>query len=248
MTADEEPIRHDAGEPTLASPPPYLHVTLDLSDTEQKVLFIAKDLMQKHYLLDLKDLYSQAMRSLKDFKPFAIQQAIDGLCRKKILFGGSAITRDTLLDNETRRAIFDVICKHPGIHFSAIKRRVDKDSRTLMIHLRVLERFEMIRAENFNNSKAYFDFFLPKGHDSFYFHLQKDKVHDILAAIMAHPGISLATLASIIGDAVPNSTFYRKIKVMLENNMLSARYDDGKIVGLDIPPELLPILDRVLFK
>jgi DNA-binding transcriptional ArsR family regulator len=248
MTTDEGSKIYPNGAPDTTEVPFYSRYAIQLTEAEQKVLVIAKELMRKHYLLDLKDLHSQAVRFLKEYTPYSIQQAIDGLCRKKVLFGGSALTRDTVLDNETRRAVFDNICKYPGIHFSAIRRSVEKDSRTTMVHLRVLERFEMVRVENYNNSKAYFDFFLPKEHDLFYHYLHKDKVREIYAALLSQPGISLGALASVLSDAIPHPTLYRKVKILIENNLLSGTYDAGQLVSLSIPPHLATPLTSMISK
>jgi DNA-binding transcriptional ArsR family regulator len=248
MTTDEGSKSGNIGAPVTTELPFYSRYVVQLTEAEQKVLVIAKELMRKHYLLDLKDLYSQAVRFLKDYTPFSVQQAIDGLCRKKVLFGGSALTRDTVLGNETRRVIFDLICQLPGIHFSAIRMDVDKDSRTTMIHLRVLERFEMIRVENYSNNKAYFDFFLPKEHDLFYHYLHKDKVREIYAALLSQPGISLGALVSVFNDSIPHPTLYRKVKILLENNLLSGTYDAGQLVSLSVPPRLVTPLTLMLSK
>jgi predicted transcriptional regulator len=219
---------------------------MPLTEIEQKVLVIAKELIRKHYTLDLKDLYSQSVRLLRDLKPFAIQQAIDGLCHKKVFFGGGALTRDTVLDNETRRDIFDHIRRLPGIHFSAIKRAVNTDSRTMMIHLRVLERFEMIRTENFGNSKSYYDFFLSKEHDVFYHFLHKDKVREIYATILSQPGVSMGALVEHFREAIPPPTLYRKVNTLLENNLLIGTFDAGQLVSLVIPPLLMPIVSSMV--
>jgi predicted transcriptional regulator len=246
MTEDQQSNIYNNGARATSEIPFYARYAMQLTQIEQKVLVIAKELMRKHYLLDLKDLYSQTMRILRDYTPFAVQQAIDGLCHKKVLFGGIAMTRDTVLDNATRRLIFDQICRLPGIHFSATRKAVDTDSRTMMIHLRVLERFEMVRVENYGNCKAYFDFFLTKENDLFYHFLHKDKVREIYAALLSQPGISLGALAGALSEAIPHPTLYRKVKALLENNLLSGTYDAGQLVSLSVPPNLVTPLTSML--
>jgi predicted transcriptional regulator len=242
MKAEQRLRIYDNGAPDKSEIPFYTRYVMELTEIEQKVLVIAKELMRKHYLLDLKDLNSQAVRLLRDYTSFAI----DGLCRKKVLFGGSALTRDTVLDNAMRRDIFDQICRLPGIHFSGIRRAVDTDSRTMMIHLRVLERFEMVRTENYGNCRAYFDFFLPKENDLFYHYLHKDKVREIYAALLSKPGISLGALAAALSDAIPHPTLYRKVQILLENNLLSGIHDSGQIVALFVPLHLVAPLTTLL--
>ncbi len=246
MTAEQGINNLDHGARNTTDPPFNSRYAMQLTESEQKVLVIAKELMRKHYVLDLKDLYSQSVRILKDLSPYSIQQAIDGLCRKKVLFGGSTLSRDTVLNNETRRAIFEGIRRLPGIHLSAIRKAVDKDSRTTMIHLRVLERFEMIRAENFGKSKSYYDFFLSKEHDVFYHFSHKDKVRDIYAAVLSQPGISMAVLAARFSDTIPHPTLYRKVKTLLENNLLSGTFDAGQLVAITIPPKLVLVVTSMV--
>nr|MDO8085283.1 hypothetical protein [Candidatus Sigynarchaeum springense] len=245
MTTEQGFNNHDHGALATTDIPFYSRYAKPLTEIEQKVLFIAKELIRKHYVLDLKDLYSHSVRLLKDLKPFSIQQAIDGLCRKKILFGGGTLTRDKVLANETRRAIFEGICRLPGIHFSGIKRVVGKDSRTTILHLRVLERFEMVRVAHFGNSTAYYDFFLSKENDLFYHISHKDKVREIYAAILSQPGISMGALAAHFHESIPPPTLYRKVQTLLEYNLLSGTFNAGQLVAINIPPNLLPIVSAM---
>ncbi len=217
-----------------------------LTEIEQKVLGIARELMRKHYLLDLEDLCTQSVRFLHDYTQSALQQTIESLSRKNVLFDGSALTRETVLNNETRRRILDIIRERPGIHLSTIRKAIEIGSRTAMVHLRVLERFQMIRAERYNNIKAYFDYILPKENDLFYHYLQKGKMREIYSAVLSQPGISMVEIASSFRDSIPQPTLYRKLKALLESNLLDGKIESGQIVALFIPPRLAPIVSSIL--
>ncbi|MBN2153777.1 MAG: hypothetical protein JW839_20130 [Candidatus Lokiarchaeota archaeon] len=217
-----------------------------LTEIEQKVLGIARELMRKHYLLDLEDLCMQSVRFLHDYTRPAIQQAIESLSRKNVVFNGSALTRDTVLNNETRRRILDLIRERPGIHLSTIKKATEIGSRTAMVHLRVLERFQMIRAEKYDNIKAYFDYILPKENDLFYHYLQKGKMREIYSAVLARPGISMVELASLFRDSIPQPTLYRKVKALLDCDLLDGTIGSGQIVALFVPQRLVLIVSSIL--
>jgi DNA-binding transcriptional ArsR family regulator len=249
MDEKAEEQLHDAGKTSPESS--YVsRYQLEFSPTEQKVLFIAKDMMKKHYLLKVQSLFVQSAKELKGLgeDPEAIKEAIHGLILKKVVFDGSALTRDEVLANEIRHQMFDLICARPGINISGIRAALDRDSRTILLHLRVLEKFEFVRYALFANNKVYYEFYSPKDLDALYYYLQKNGAADIFKVILKNPSCSRGELSSALEGSIPASTLARKINVLLDNNLVVGEYDADTLVGLKLPTRFIATIQEFISK
>jgi len=239
MTGDQVKEVHDdfvKGKNESFEPSILSRYRVDFSPTEKKVFMLAKELMKKHYILDTEKLYLQSNKEMKDETPNTVRVAIKGLISKRVLFDGAAMTRDDVLSNETRHRMFEIICTRPGIHISAIRTILDKDSRTILFDLNVLARFGFVRCVSINNNKIYFESSFPNENDVLYYYMQKDKARDIVIAILENPSVSLDDLGTIFSNSMSLKTLSRKIQILLENKLLTAKYEINKIIALNIMP------------
>jgi len=209
---------------------------LEFSPTEKKVLLIAKALMEKHYLLNTESLYRQAVREIKDVAPETIRTAIKMLLSKNILFDGAAMTKDEVLGNETRHRIFEIIYRRPGIHYSGIKALAETDSRSLSFHLNVLGRFGFVRFEQMNNNKAYYEISSPRECDILFYYMQKEDARDIFKVVLEHESISVDDLFTFFEDSMSRQTLLRKIKILIENDLISGKFEASRPISLSIAP------------
>jgi len=210
--------------------------SMEFSPTEKKILLIAKALMRKHYLLNTENLYRQSVREIKDVAPETIRIAIKMLLSKNVLFDGAAMTKDEVLGNEKRYRIFQVICQRPGIHYSGIKSLVETDSRSLSFHLSVLCRFGFVRCEQVNNNKVYYEISSPKECDILFYYMQKEDARDIFKFVLEHESVSMDDLCEFFEGSKSRQTVTRKIKVLLENNLISGKFEENKPISITIPP------------
>jgi predicted transcriptional regulator len=127
------------------------------------------------------------------------------------------------------------VCRDPGIHFSAVRVAIATDSRTLQLHLRMLERYEYIREHNFQNNRVYYEISVPQELDQFYYFLHKDKAVDIFRAILSEPGISIARLTDVLKDSIPRSSLHRKVKTLVDLGLLEHDSEDEAIESLSLP-------------
>jgi len=66
------------------------------------------------------------------------------------------VSDDETLDNANRRRLYEYICVHPGMHISALKRRMKCSMTTVTYHLRVLEKAGLVRFEKRGNFQFYY--------------------------------------------------------------------------------------------
>ncbi len=217
---------------------------IDISPLQIRILELAGQLMERHYLLDLDNLYLECLRFLRDVGKLDIQNALSDLVHRKILINGKALNRQKLLENPNRARIIMLIRQEPGIHFSRIKAGINKESRTVQWHLKMLEKFDFIREERFGNNVVYFDLLQDKQYDRLHYYLHKDGAPAILKAILAHPGIPLVDLIDQV--QMPRSTLARKIKALIDEGFVSASYSDNQAVALTIVDRFVSVLQGIL--
>jgi len=210
------------------------------SPIQEQILAIAYYMMEHHYVLDTDLLYKECKKVMKSASQQSLRAALQDLLNKRYLIGGKAVTRETLLENENRRRILEIIKHEPGVHFSLIKEMVEKESRTIQWHLDMLVEFNFIREVRFGNNVLYFDFLLEKQHDILYYYLHKDGSPAIFKMILSRPGISFQSLLDTL--QIPRSTLTRKVKTLIEQGLLMGERQSNQLLGLNIRDDCIPIL------
>jgi DNA-binding MarR family transcriptional regulator len=201
---------------------------------QERIMKIAKELMSKHYILDSRKLYYACAREITEADNVDVMKAIDYLIKKRVLFPGKATSRDCVLKNDLRKRILDLIKAEPGIYFSKIRDAVNVDSNTLIWHLKMLEKFDFVRVEKFGNSTVFFDKFLDKTLDPFYYYIHKEDSTDIFKQIATNPGLSFQDLLHVLN--LPRTTLVRKLKALIEIGLLSVAYTANRITAINIAP------------
>lgn len=176
--------------------------------------------------LNVEKLYTISVLNLK-YSNVEINQAIYGLFSKKVLFEDSKITKDSVLNNDTRNKIYEYVFNNPGAHLRDIQKNLDLSPHQTAWHLRMLEKFEYIRRKRFKNKITYFDFKINSELDNNILLLRDDKIFRILEYILLEPGINLNILAKksklksqIVQDFLFNLQEIDLIKEVRENNDL----------------------------
>ena len=219
-----------------------------LSELEKKIFVLADELIQKHHVLDVHSLALHAARSLgENANPASISQAIHSLISKKLFFEGEGLTRETVLANETRKHMFDLICKHPGIHLSAIKEITGKDAKTVVIYLRILDRFGLIRFRMIDGKKAYFEMQESKDLDYIRHYLQDIKMVEILKAILENPGSSSDEIEEFLHGSLSMQLLARKIQILMERGILAGKLKSNRLISLKIKPLYVELVKKSLY-
>jgi len=214
----------------------YSSLRLDLSPIERKVLDIAKTLIEKHQALILQDLYREAARALKQESKMSIIRAVDNLVQKKVLIERKAITRETILNNATRKAIFEWIVYEPGIHFSRLRDLLQRDSKSIAAHVGMLKQFGLVRSVDFENNTIYFETSFDVSFDILYYYLHKKHVVPMLEMILAHPNISFQDLCDSIKLDITENALLRKLNIIADKGFLTTMRDGTRIIALRVHP------------
>nr|MDO8110060.1 winged helix-turn-helix transcriptional regulator [Candidatus Sigynarchaeota archaeon] len=217
-----------------------------LDSLEQSILLIAKQMISRHYLLSTKALYAECTRTMKDVDHNKIEIAITNLLTKKILLDGKAITRENLLENENRAAIYYLIRADPGIYLYKIMTRMNIDSRTANWHLHMLEEFSLIRSTRIGNNTIYFDASVDHGHEIVHYYMHKQSAPDIFRAILTNPGISFTQLLTVVN--LPRSTLIRKVKTLINEGIFTGINDARELSSITISEKYRDIINILINK
>ncbi|AEF96838.1 winged helix-turn-helix transcriptional regulator [Methanotorris igneus] len=69
--------------------------------------------------------------------------------------------KEKVLLNDTRKEIYNYIVNNPGVHLREIAKNLNKSVSTIIWHLRILEKANLIRSKKVGNKRIYY----PKGMD-----------------------------------------------------------------------------------
>ena len=73
-----------------------------------------------------------------------IKKIVQSLIKKKHIVNGSILTKDEILENETRRKIYDFVCENQVVYFHQIMKGLDLPSHNVIWHLNLLFLFGFI--------------------------------------------------------------------------------------------------------
>ena len=108
----------------------------------------------------------------------------------------------------------------------------------------MLEKFDVIRPENYNNVTIYVDFYSNKKHDKVYYILNKKKMDVIISKILDCNGISFNELLEDL--KVPRTTLLRKTRELIEEGILVVESSGEEGGNLKISSELENLVRRFL--
>nr|MDO8109670.1 winged helix-turn-helix transcriptional regulator [Candidatus Sigynarchaeota archaeon] len=188
------------------------------SALQQKIIDIANEIMDQHYLFDSEVLDVKCIRMIKDASPPEIRAAIAELLHKRILVDGKSLTRLNVLENDFRNKIFDLVTRKPGLNVSKIAKEIGIAITTAKWHLKMLEQFQCIRSEAIDDNVYYFNLFLDKAHDRMHVMLNKKNAVTIVKQVITTPNITVNQLQTSLG--IPRTTLLRKLKELTASKIL----------------------------
>lgn len=116
----------------------------------------------------------------------------------------SRLQDEEVLAHDTRRQIRDLVEAEPGIHASAIARRVDANDRTVEHHIDVLVREDVLTVLERGGYNHHFvqGQHTPKEMQALA-SLQRGRAEEVYEAVRQDPGVDLSTLADRAGISKP---------------------------------------------
>ncbi|MFX1275305.1 MAG: hypothetical protein ACFFBP_08920 [Promethearchaeota archaeon] len=201
----------------------------------QKVIEIAKELIEQNKVLKIKTLYDKAIKSL-DIPGSAILEILEVLTNKKILIDGSKHTRDTILFNLYRKRIYKVINEQKGATFSFLRETIFTQSSgsagQLLWHLKMLLKFNYIKKIKIGNYSVFLPIEMEDDLGKLHFYMKDELNRKIIELLLHNNKITKTTIYKKINFKRENVNY--RLKILLENNIL--RYYDELKKEISISP------------
>ncbi len=115
-----------------------------IDNLEKFLLSICIEYSKQKRPIDIDVLYYRARREL-GVPRIQIQTAIDNMIASKKIVPGKVLLSDNLLENDTRKCIFNIISKFPAVLAQEIKDNLEIGTSILIWHLKCLLDFGLIR-------------------------------------------------------------------------------------------------------
>ncbi|MFX1389327.1 MAG: hypothetical protein ACFE9Z_04595 [Promethearchaeota archaeon] len=188
----------------------------------QKIIEIAKDLIEQNKVIKLKKLYNIAVRTLNIPGQYVLE-IIHYLNNNKILINGSKHTKDTILLNLYRDNILNVIYTFNGATFSFLKEKIftkhSGSSGQLIWHLNMLLKFKYIKKIKIGNYSLFLPIDLDDDLGKLYFFMNDDLNRNIILTFLNSEKIKKQDVYKIVNFKRENVNY--RLKVLIDHQILT---------------------------
>ncbi|MBY9007332.1 MAG: hypothetical protein KGD63_11300 [Candidatus Lokiarchaeota archaeon] len=209
----------------------------------QRVIIVAQEIIKKHKILKMKNLYNKSIK-ITDIPRKQLLRIIQFLADQKVIVDGSNYTRRTIMENEYRRKIYNVILENNGANFSLIKKEVfiNKPSTggQLIWHLGMLIKFGIIKKIKIGKSSLFLPIEMDIDLGKLYFFMKDNLNKKIIELFTYQEMIKKSDLYKLITES--RSKVNYRIKNLIENNIIRFKNKEKKDICL------LPQFEREIQK
>lgn len=189
----------------------------ELEKIDIYILEIASKISPHKRIIEIEELYKTSISQLLYSKD-EIMQSIKKLYLKKYLIEGFRLTKDTLLNNEKRKQIFNYVKKNPGTHNREIREALNLGAYSVYRNLKYLEEFGFIRSKKFMNKVTYFLLDTDESKDKLIIVLKNERRKIIFEIISNFEKVQLNELEKTLN--LEHGNIQPHLKILLEYNLI----------------------------
>ncbi len=214
-----------------------LSLTLSLTlshPSVQRVIEIAKEVIDNKKVLDTELLYTLAKRQLK-LPRKGLLSIIQLLINKKVLVEGSKYTRDEVLNNKYRFNLYRFLTSYLGAHFSTIRKQIITDnisnmgsSGQLIWHLEMLIKFNYIKKIKIKNYTVFLPYEIDDEIGLIYFILRDEIYLKIISLLISNEKLKRSEVHKLVNEK--RETIYYRINNLIEFNIIELCEDNISLV------------------
>ena len=200
----------------------------------QRVIEIAKEVIDNHNVLDTEILYNLAKRRLK-FPRKGLLSIIQLLINKKVLVEGSKYTRDEVLNNRYRLNLYRFLTSYLGAHFSTIRKQIKTDnsgnlgsSGQLIWHLEMLIKFNYIKKIKIKNYTVFLPYEIDDEIGLLHFVLRDEIYLKIIQLLLSNENLKRSEVHKLVKEK--RETIYYRINNLIEFNIMKLSGDNNSLV------------------
>ena len=199
----------------------------------QRVIEIAKEVINNNNVLDTELLYNLAKRRLK-FPRKGLLSIIQLLINKKVLVEGSKYTKDDILNNRYRFNLYSFLTSYLGAHFSTIRKQIITDnsatlgsSGQLIWHLEMLIKFNYIKKIKIKNYTVFLPYEIDDEIGLLHFVLHNEIYLKIIQLLISNDKLKKSEVHKLINEK--RETIYYRINNLIEFNIIKLSGDNNSL-------------------
>ena len=205
----------------------------ELLTQESLVFSVVQEYLNKNRYFDVSEILpfivSRFRMSSININMKGIEEILKSLVKKKIIVEGSKLSIDEILKNEKRKKIYDFILDNPGTYFYKIVTKLGISNHVVVWHLKMLQKFNFIKVEKFENHNVYFDAQFNVKNSKFAYITSKEKVKKIIVYLRENDyGISKSQLSNAL-KMHPN-TISKYLKMLEQINMIIKKKVSKRVI------------------
>ncbi|MHA2394252.1 MAG: hypothetical protein ACXAEX_20135 [Promethearchaeota archaeon] len=206
---------------------------VELIQLEKLILSIVQEYLNQNKFFNMKKVIYFIESNLKtesvDLNYRAIEEILRSLVKKKLILEGTRLSRNDILNNETRKQIYEFIKENPGVYFNRIVRELEIHKPVIIWHVDMLEKFAFIRREEFENHEVFFEVNLDENDNKFRFFTAKEKSRKIIEYLRQHDyGITKTHLSTDLG--MHHNTISKYLQMLEDFNVIIKKKTYKKIL------------------
>jgi hypothetical protein len=200
----------------------------------QRVIEIAKEVINNNNVLDTELLYALAKRRLK-FPRKGLLSIIQLLINKKVLVEGSKYTKDEILNNKYRLNLYNFLTSYLGAHFSTIRKQIITDnsgslgsSGQLIWHLEMLIKFNYIKKIKIKNYTVFLPYEIDEEIGLLHFVLHDEIYLKIIQLLISNEKLKKSEVHKLVNEK--RETIYYRINNLIEFNIIESSGDKTSLI------------------
>lgn len=166
---------------------------------------------------------------------------------------GSKFTKETVLNNEIRKKIYEIIKKEHSIHFSNIKKRVFiKDGKSLgsagqfIWHINMLLKFNLIQKTKVKNYTLFFPYDFTIDEAILHFFLKDELNAEIFKILIENKVLNKSDINKILNEG--RSKINYRIESLLEHELIVKNENNEIHVNPDKKSVLIGLYNLIKLK
>lgn len=154
---------------------------------------------------------------------------LESYIERSIIFEASNLTREDILSNSKRKAIYDFISHKPGIYYYQIIKKLDGPSHVVIWHVKILLEFKFIEMIEEINYKIYFSNEVSPEKAKILYYIKNSKTQKILSYIKSNDiGISKTDISKNLN--IHPKTIKNYIEILEKHQIIYSIKDVNKIL------------------
>ena len=207
---------------------------MELSDVETAVFILIKEYLKKNRVFNVKNIIPWIVQSLSSYNldpplnEAGVEKILWHFIRERIVIPGSKLTKEKLLENYSRKSIYNHVFKNPGTHLREIMNKLELGAHATLWHINLLIKFGYVRFTAIGKYKTFFVSSLPDTLDKEIFYLGNATINEIIQLMVVNgEGLTINRISEELG--IHYNTANKSMHILNELGLLLQTEDENQV-------------------